>query len=267
MEARFVSALNHPHICALFDVGEQDGVAFLVMEFLEGQTLEDRINGVPLPADELLRYAVQIIDALDHAHQAQVTHRDLKPSNVMLTGTGAKLLDFGLARRPSSDNAAVESTVSDPSRRLTEEGSIIGTLRYMAPEQLEGSHADARTDIFAFGALLFEMATGRKAFEGTSQASLIASILTASPPPISEARYGGPSDHLPLAIDHIVDRCLAKKPGDRWQTTRDVKLELEWAATGHTHPPAARARPSRRRAILAVLTGVAIAGALPASSA
>jgi len=219
-EARIISALSHPHICALFDVGEQDGASFLVMEYLEGETLEDRITRGPLPAADVLRYAAQIADALDHAHQARITHRDLKPSNVMLTATGVKLLDFGLARGPvlATTGASTQSLTSPG--RLTGEGTLLGTFQYMAPEQLEGKEADRRTDIFAFGTLLFEMATGRKAFEGTSQASLIASILTTSPPGLSSTRSGSHAEALPLALDHIVERCLAKNPDERWQTAR-----------------------------------------------
>jgi Tol biopolymer transport system component len=230
-EARLISALNHPNICALFDVGEQDGVAFLVMEYVEGETLDDRLTRGPLSASTLLRYAIQIADALDHAHRARITHRDLKPANIMLTADGAKLLDFGLAQGPALNVAVPESTLSLPGGKLTAEGTIVGTLHYMAPEQLEGRTTDARTDIFAFGTLLFEMATGRRAFDGKSHASLIASILTSDPPPISSARPAAGIGLLPAALDHIVDRCLAKGPDDRWQSARDLKSELEWIAT------------------------------------
>src|SRR6185436_3543417 len=188
-EARAISSLNHPHICTLFDVGEHEGVAYFVMEYLEGETLDDRLTRGPLPAKELLLYASQIADALDHAHRERLVHRDLKPSNVMLTASGAKLLDFGLVRSPLVNVTPITSTtISLPAERLTTEGSIIGTLNYMAPEQLEGKDTDSRTDIFAFGTLLYEMATGRKAFEGASHASLIASILKEEPPAISSAQ-------------------------------------------------------------------------------
>ena len=226
-EARAISSLSHPNICALFDVGEQDGRAFLVMEYLEGETLDDRLTQGPLAAADLLRWAGQIADALDHAHRGQIVHRDLKPSNVMLTSQGAKLLDFGLAKELESPPGLV-STATFDQQKLTAEGSVLGTFQYMAPEQLEGRPADARTDLFAFGVLLYEMATGRKAFAGESQASLIASILTSQPPPISAVRRD--VEGLPPALDHIVERCLEKKPVDRWQTARDVKLELEWVA-------------------------------------
>src|SRR6185436_15085563 len=182
-EARAISSLNHPHICTLFDVGEHEGVAYFVMEYLEGETLDDRLVRGPLPAKELLLYATQIADALDHAHRERLVHRDLKPSNVMLTASGTKLLDFGLARPSPLQQVARSTTVSLQPERLTAEGTIVGTFQYMAPEQLEGKDTDARTDIFAFGTLLFEMATGRRAFDGESQASLIASILTQQPTP------------------------------------------------------------------------------------
>jgi Tol biopolymer transport system component/predicted Ser/Thr protein kinase len=263
-EARLISALSHPHICALFDVGEQDGAAFLVMEYLEGETLEDRLTNGPLTASEVLRYAAQIADALDHAHQAQITHRDLKPSNVMLTGAGVKLLDFGLARGPSLETSSASTQSLSSPARLTAEGTLVGTFQYMAPEQLEGKEADRRSDIFAFGAVLFEMATGRKAFAGSSQASLIASILTSRPPLISATRSATHADPLPRALDHVVDRCLAKNPDERWQTARDLKLELEWAATEGTHPTASRAISARRgylRPILLVAAFAAVAAA------
>jgi serine/threonine protein kinase len=248
-EARAISSLNHPHICTLFDVGEHDGAPFFVMEYLEGETLDDRLTRGPLHAKELLLYASQIADALDHAHREGFVHRDLKPSNVMLTASGTKLLDFGLARPSPVQQVVRSTTVSLQPERLTAEGTIVGTFQYMAPEQLEGKDTDARTDIFAFGTLLFEMATGRRAFDGESQASLIASILTQQPPPVSSARK---DTGLPPALDHVVERCLAKSPSERWQTVRDVKLELDWIASGSlqsTRAPVALLR--RRRDVLA----------------
>jgi serine/threonine protein kinase/Tol biopolymer transport system component len=232
-EARAISSLNHPHICTLFDVGDQDGRAFLVMEYLEGETLDDRLTRGPMPPNDVLRCALEIARALDHAHRQQITHRDVKPSNVMLTASGAKLLDFGLAKGPLVTASGVpSSTLSFEQRQLTAEGTMIGTFQYMAPEQLEGHPADARTDIFAFGTLLYEMATGRKAFDGKSQASLIASILTEQPPPISSVRGGIESDSPLFALDHLVERCLAKLPDERWQSARDLTLELEWIIKG-----------------------------------
>ena len=258
LEARAISSLQHPHICALFDVGEQDGTAFLVMEHLEGETLEDRLTRGALPARDVLLYAAQIADALDHAHRANIVHRDLKPSNVMLTSSGAKLLDFGLARNPPVEVTSSTPTVTVPPDRLTSEGTILGTFQYMAPEQLEGKNVDARTDVFALGALIYEMATGRKAFEGTSQASLIAAILTGEPPPISATASGV---SLPAAVDHVVARCLAKRPDDRWQTARDVRLELAWiAGESPERPPAAviRRRPRLREALAWALAAIAL---------
>ena len=249
-EARLISALNHPNICSLFDVGEQDGVAFLVMEYVEGETLDDRLTRGPLSASNLLRYAIQIADALDHAHRAHITHRDLKPANIMLTADGAKLLDFGLAHGPAFDVTVSESTLSLPGGKLTGEGTIVGTLHYMAPEQLEGRTTDARTDIFAFGTLLFEMATGKRAFAGKSHASLIASILTSDPPPVSSARPASGVGLLPSALDHIVERCLAKNPDDRWQSARDLKSELEWIATKGSGVTATQNRRRARSVVI-----------------
>ena len=266
-EARAISALHHPHICTLFDVGEQDGVAFLVMEYLEGETLDDRVARGPVPTRDMLAYATQIADALDHAHRERFIHRDLKPGNVILTPSGAKLLDFGLVRRTVVElvGPASSLTLSLDQGKLTAEGALLGTLEYMAPEQLEGKEADARTDIFALGTLMFEMATGQKPFAGSSQASLIASILTHEPPPVSSVRYDA---ELPPALDHIIERCLAKNPADRWQTARDVKLELEWIARAGSDATRALSWLRRRRratiawaaAVLAI--GVVAIGAM-----
>ncbi len=219
-EARTIAGLNHPHICVLHDTGEHDGIAYLVMEFLEGETLAARLARGPLPSEEVFTYGIQIADALDRAHRHGVIHRDLKPANVMLTRTGAKLLDFGLARPPAESLFGGETHVPGATP-ITAQGALVGTLQYMAPEQLEGRGIDARTDLFAFGAVAFEMATGERAFPGDSQASIIASILNHTPP------Y--PSARQPLsppALDHIVSRALAKEPDDRWQTARDIVLEL-----------------------------------------
>ena len=227
-EARAISSLHHPHICTLFDVGEQDGLAFLVMEYLEGETLDDRLTRGLLTPKEVLAFSSQIADALDHAHGEHFVHRDLKPSNVILTPSGAKLLDFGLVRHTVEPVLpTMSSTLSFDQRKLTAEGTLVGTFQYMAPEQLEGKETDGRTDIFALGTLMYEMATGQKAFAGSSQASLIASILTYEPPPVSSARRDAA---LPPALDHVIERCLAKTPAERWQTARDIKLELEWIA-------------------------------------
>jgi len=221
-EARAVSSLSHPHICVLYDVGNQDGIEYLVMEHLEGETLAARIAKGSLTTAELLRYASQIADALDKAHRQGIVHRDLKPANVMLTKTGAKLLDFGLAK---DEEILQVDPGSSPtmSRPLTMQGSIVGTIQYMSPEQLEGKPADARSDIFSFGAMLYEMATGRKAFEAKSQASLIAAILKDDPKPLRELQ-----PLTPLALEHVVKACLAKDPDERPQSAHDLKLQLEW---------------------------------------
>jgi len=215
-EARTVASLNHPHICTLHDIGHQDGADYLVMEYLEGETLAQRLKKGPLPIAQVLQYAIEFSDALDKAHRKGVTHRDLKPGNIMLTKSGTKLLDFGLAKQevaPTNVQLSQLPTANDP---LTAQGTIVGTLQYMAPEQLEGKEADARTDIFAFGVVVYEMATGKKAFEGKSQASLIAKLET-DPPPISSLQ-----PMTPPALDRVVKKCLAKEPEKRWQAASDV---------------------------------------------
>jgi serine/threonine protein kinase len=221
-EARAVSSLSHPHICVLYDVGNQDGIEYLVMEYLEGETLAARIAKGSITTAELLRYASQIADALDKAHRQGIVHRDLKPANVMLTKTGAKLLDFGLAK---DEEILQGDPGSSPtmSRPLTMQGSIVGTMQYMSPEQLEGKPADARSDIFSFGAMLYEMATGKKAFEAKSHASLIAAILKEEPRPMRELQ-----PLTPPALEHMVKACLAKDPNERPQSAHDLKLQLEW---------------------------------------
>ena len=223
-EARAVSSLNHPNICALYDVGEQNGRDYLVMELLEGETIANRLRRGPLPTDQILRHAIEIAEALDHAHRHGIVHRDLKPANVMLTKGGAKLLDFGLAKwhsRRADFFEALETTTREPP--LTGVGQVAGTPQYMAPEQLEGKPVDARTDLFAFGALVHEMATGRRAFEATSQASLVAAILGTDPPSISTLQPLSPP-----ALDRVVKKCLAKDPDERWQTARDLADALKW---------------------------------------
>ena len=230
-EARAVSSLNHPHICTLHDIGEQNGTHYLVMELIEGQTLQQRLEKERLPVDQALEYAIQIADALDKAHRKGVVHRDLKPGNIMLTkSAGVKLLDFGLAKLKG--DAGTVSPLSqmptqDPSTPLTAEGTIIGTLQYMAPEQLEGKEADPRTDIFAFGAVVYEMVTGKKAFDGASPASLIGAILKDVPPLVSDFQPISPT-----TLDRTVKKCLAKDPDGRWQSTGDLLNELKWVTEG-----------------------------------
>ena len=224
-EARAISTLNHPHICALYDIGQQDGIDFLVLEYLEGETLAARLGKGPLPLNQLLLYGAQIADALDKAHRKGFTHRDLKPGNIMLTQAGAKLLDFGLAKARIGQGAPGEATLTvlpTAAAELTQKGALLGTFQYMSPEQFHGCDADARSDIFAFGAVLYEMATGQKAFTGKSQASVMAAILDFDPPPISTRQ-----PMSPLSLDRLVSTCLAKDPEERWQTAHDVMLQLK----------------------------------------
>jgi eukaryotic-like serine/threonine-protein kinase len=246
-EAKTISQLSHPHICALYDVGNQDGVEYLVMEYLEGETLSDRLSKGPLPLEQTLKYGTEIADALDRAHRAGIVHRDLKPGNVMLTKSGVKLLDFGLAKLAAPSSGVVSGLSMLPTTpkgsNLTAEGTILGTFQYMAPEQLEGKDADTRTDIFAFGSVLYEMATGRKAFSGSSQASLITSIMGSNPEPISTL-----APMAPPALDRVVKTCLAKDPEERWQSAHDIANELKWIAQGSSAGVAAPAAlVSRRR--------------------
>jgi Tol biopolymer transport system component len=230
-EAKTISQLSHPHICALYDVGHDGETEYLVMELLEGETLAERLARSGLPLDQTLRFCVEIADALDKAHRQGIVHRDLKPGNIMLTRSGVKLLDFGLAKAlpsPGARGAGGEGITALPTQaNLTQEGTILGTFQYMAPEQLEGREADGRTDIFAFGAVLYEMTTGRKAFSGQSQASLISSILRDDPQPISQLLPMSPP-----ALDRVVKTCLAKDPEERWQSAADLRRELRWIAEG-----------------------------------
>jgi len=228
-EAKTVASLNHPHICTLHDIGHQDGIDYLVMEYVEGETLAQRLQKGALPLEQVLQYAIEISDALYKAHRKGVTHRDLKPGNIMLTKTGTKLLDFGLAKlrqevAPANASLSDLPTAKDP---LTAEGAIVGTLQYMAPEQLESMEVDTRTDIFSFGAVVYEMATGKRAFEGKTQASVIGAILKNDPPPISSLQ-----PMTPPALDRVVKRCLAKEPDERCQSAKDLTDELKWIVEG-----------------------------------
>jgi serine/threonine protein kinase/Tol biopolymer transport system component len=232
-EARAVSRLEHQHICALYDVGEQTGIAYLVMQYLEGETLADRLAKGALPLNQALQIAIPIADALATAHKVGIVHRDLKPGNVMLTKAGAKLLDFGLAKTGASVLGGTSLSMVPTTPPITQQGSILGTFQYMAPEQLEGHEADARTDIFAFGAVVYEMLTGTRAFSGKSQASLIGAIMHAQPAPMSSLQ-----PLVPAALERVVNTCLEKEPDERWQSARDLLRELKWAAEQSAPPTA-----------------------------
>jgi serine/threonine protein kinase/Tol biopolymer transport system component len=243
-EAKTISQLSHPHICTLHDVGQEGDVRFLVMEYLEGESLADRLQKGKIPFDEALQFSIEIADALGAAHRRGVVHRDLKPGNVMLTRDGAMLLDFGLAKLQTPSAVAAGSVLTTEDKPLTAEGTLLGTFQYMAPEQIEGKEADARADIFAFGAVLYEMLTGRRAFSGDSSASLIGAIMHEHPQPVS--------DLLPMTppgLDRVVQTCLAKKRDGRWQAAHDLMLELKWIAKGGSAaglPPAVAARRKAR---------------------
>jgi Tol biopolymer transport system component len=266
-EARAISSLNHPNICTLYDVGHQDGVDYLVMEFLEGETLADRLRKGPLTAEQLLKWGIQICEGLEKAHKSGVIHRDLKPGNIMLTKNGAKLMDFGLAKSmpvqalPASSLTMTASGPS-PSQPLTGEGMVLGTFQYMSPEQVEGKEADALSDIFALGAVLYEMATGKRAFEGKTTASVIAAVLEKDPPPVSTVQPMSPP-----ALDRVVKTCLAKDPDERFQNVHDVKLQLKWIAEGGSQAgvptPVAARRKNREKLAWSLMCGFAIlAGAV-----
>ena len=256
-EAKTISQLSHPHICALYDVGHQDGTEYLVMELLEGQTLADRLGKGALPLDQALRYGAEIADALDRAHRQGIVHRDLKPANVMLTSSGVKVLDFGLAKALGPSPATASLTEIPTEMPLTEAGTVLGTVQYMAPEQLEGKEADGRTDIFALGLLLYEMVTGRTAFSGATRASLIGAILRDDPAPISREQ-----PLSPRALDRVVAICLAKEPEERWQTARDVALQIEGIRQDRSASEPVSAAPSRRRRLSGALPWAIAAAAI-----
>jgi serine/threonine protein kinase/Tol biopolymer transport system component len=224
-EAKTISSLNHPHICVLYDVGSQDGVDYLVMECVEGETLSKRLEKGPLPLEQVLRYGAQLADALGKAHRNGVIHRDLKPGNIMLTSNGAKLLDFGLAKPSAALLSELTLTAQIPASPVTQEGTIIGTFQYMSPEQVEGKELDARSDIFSLGAILYEMLSGRKAFEGRSQLSVASAILEREPTPINSIK-----PMTPPVLEHVVKKCLAKSVEERWQSAGDLASELKWIA-------------------------------------
>ncbi len=273
-EARAISSLQHPHICVLYDVGHDDSAGeYLVMEFLEGETVAERLKRGKLPLAELLKVGTQIADALDKAHRKGVIHRDLKPANIMLTKSGAKLMDFGLAKPLSSGvaggansapllTAALTATGgASPGSPITQAGSIVGTIQYMSPEQIEGKEADARSDIFAFGATLYEVATGVRAFEGKSQISVASAILEKDPEPVCKAQ-----PLAPATLDRLIAQCLAKNPDERFQCAADVGLALRWiseSAVARVSPPAAESRVGTP-ALQKAAWGIAAAGVLAA---
>jgi eukaryotic-like serine/threonine-protein kinase len=259
-EARTISQLSHPNICHLYDVGSQDGTDYLVMECLEGETLSQRLERGPLPLDEMLRYGAQVADALDKAHQQGVIHRDLKPGNIMLTKGGAKVLDFGLAKQTQAKSTSSSAlTAMTAAKALTAEGTIVGTFQYMAPEQIEGAEADARSDIFALGCVLYEMATGKRAFAGKTQASVIAAILATEPAPLSRV-----APMTPPALDRLVRSSMAKEREERIRSAHDVKLQLDWIAeagsqAGIPAPIVAKRRISQRLAWTVAVVAAALA--------
>ncbi len=279
-EAKIISQLQHSHICVLHDVGQQDGTDFLVMEFLEGETLADRLKKGPLATEQVLKIAIDIADALEKAHRAGVVHRDLKPGNVMLTKSGAKLLDFGLAKPLAASAAAggkgsgsasvlaaaltTTSPAASPASPLSTGGTVVGTVQYMSPEQVQGMEADARSDIFAFGAMLFEIATGKRAFEGKTQASIVGQILAVEPPHVSTL-----APATPPALDRLIRNCLEKDPDERIQTAHDVKLDLQSITAEKVADRAAASdqasRAGGRLGWLAAVIAAAVLGAVGAA--
>lgn len=269
-EARTISSLNHPHICHLYDIGSQNDTDFLVMEFLEGETLAEKLDNGAIPLQEVLRIGVAVAEALEVAHRQGIVHRDLKPGNIMLTKAGPKLMDFGLAKSTAAGpNAAASSapllsaartmTEAGPISPLTSAGAILGTIQYMSPEQIEGKEADPRSDLFALGAVLYEMVTGVRPFEGKSQISVASAILEKQPEPISAVQ--------PLtspALEHLINVCLAKNPDDRFQTAHDVKLQLKWIAQSGTQALRQPQKKTSNRETLAWLVACGLAVVLVA---
>jgi len=263
-EAKTISSLNHPHICVLYDVGNQDGIDYLVMECVEGETLAKRLEKGPLALEQVLKFGAQIADGLDKAHRSGVVHRDLKPGNIMLTPTGAKLLDFGLAK-PAAPVASMATLTAIPTQSpVTQEGSIVGTFQYMSPEQVEGKEVDGRSDIFSLGAVLYEILTGERAFEGKSQLSVASAILEKEPAPIS-----GVKPMTPPALDHAIKKCLAKIPDERWQSANDLASELKWIGESGSQGgvPLELANQRKRREVavrmVAGLLGIFLLATLP----
>jgi serine/threonine protein kinase len=264
-EAKIISSLNHPHICVLHDVGSQDGLSYLVMECLEAEPLAKRLEKGPLPLEQVLKFGAQIADALDKAHRSGVVHRDLKPGNIMLTPTGAKLLDFGLAKPAfiSAGGATLTASLTQ-NTPVTREGTVVGTFQYMSPEQVEGKEVDGRSDIFSLGAVLYEMVTGKRAFEGKSQLSVASAILEREPAPLSAVK-----PMTPPALDHAIRKCLAKIPDERWQSANDLASELKWIGESGSQGGAPVELVTRRRRrevtaeIVAGLLGIFLLATLP----
>ena len=270
-EAKTISGLQHPNICVLYDIGRQDGVDFLVMEYLDGETLATRLARKPLQPAETLRIGIEVADALDKAHRSGIVHRDLKPGNVMLTKGGTtKLLDFGLAKLSSFASGAqvavpafsAVATVASMASPVTMAGTVVGTMQYMSPEQIQGKEADARSDIFAFGAMLYEVLTGKRAFQGKSQLSVASAVLEKDPEPISAVQ-----PLTPPALEHLVRICLAKDPDQRFQNAHDLKLQLQWIAAGGSQFGTPAVATSRRKRRFTALTVALATGWLVAAMA
>jgi len=270
-EAKTISGLQHPNICVLYDVGRQDGVDFLVMEYLEGETLATRLARKPLTPDEILRIGIEVADALDKAHRSGIVHRDLKPGNVMLTKGGTtKLLDFGLAKlqslgagtQPAAPAFSAVATVARVDSPVTVAGTVVGTMQYMSPEQIQGKEADVRSDIFAFGAMLYEMLTGKRAFQGKSQLSVASAVLEKDPDPISAVQ-----PLTPPALEHLVRICLAKEPDQRFQNAHDLKLQLQWITAGGSQVGAPAVVVSERKSRQKILAAAMVAGWVAAIAA
>lgn len=253
-EARAISSFTHPHVCQLYDVGHENGIDYLVMEYLEGQSLAERLSRGALPLDQAVRYAIEIAQALDAAHRRGIIHRDLKPGNVILTKSGAKLVDFGLATATKASSTTRETTM----QALTAEGTIVGTLQYMSPEQVEGKDLDARSDLFSFGAMVYEMVTGRRAFNGATQASVITAIMASEPPPMQER-----APATPATLERVIRKCLAKDPDARWQNASDVATALAWIDEG-VALTAASSRPGVKRLIGALVVLALLAAGIAA---
>jgi serine/threonine protein kinase len=256
-EASAISRLSHPHICVLYDIGKQEGADYLVLEYLEGETLGTRVRRGPLPTDQVLKYGAQMADALDKAHRHGVVHHDLKPDNVMLTKSGIKLLDFGLAKPVLGAVGVASSGAATMTHSpLTTEGTLVGTCQYMSPEQLEGEEADARSDIFGLGCVVYEMVTGRRAFEGKSTAKVVAAIMTTEPPPLTTL-----SPLTPATLERAVKKCLAKDPEERWQSAGDLSSELRWISESGSQSGVAIPAPVRSQRKLLRWMAVALVAA------